>query len=81
VSVLRVARIGLGAVLILLGLVGVVFGIVDLIDPVGSKAADDGDPTGTPNTVVESLLMTGAYAGVVAAGWWMTVARRKTRQA
>jgi hypothetical protein len=65
--------------LILVGLIGVLFSVLDLIDPVGSKMADDADPLGPPNSTLESLLMTAAYAAVLGGGCWMAFMRRRTK--
>jgi hypothetical protein len=61
---------GLG--LSLFGVIGVLVGIVALLDPVGTKMADDGDPFGTPPTTTESLLMLLAYVGLAGVGAWLT---------
>jgi hypothetical protein len=66
-----------GAILVVLGLIGVIFGVVALIDPAGSKMADDGAPFGSPLGVMESLLITAAYAVAAMLGCWMLLAQRR----
>jgi hypothetical protein len=38
-----------------LGSLGIFFGIIGIIDPVGSNMSDDSDPFGTPYTLTQSL--------------------------
>jgi hypothetical protein len=40
-------------------------------DPVSSKAADDGDPFGKPQSRYVSLLSLGVGAGFMTAGFWL----------
>jgi hypothetical protein len=54
-KILRVLSHTLGFIFVLLGGFGILFGIIDLIDPVGSKMADDGDPFGVPHSFSESF--------------------------
>jgi len=63
-------RIGilLGSMLLIFGAAGVIFAVIGIVDPVGSKLADDGDPFGVPPSLSDSLWMLAAYFGVGAAG-------------
>ena len=60
---------GIAWILVVLGLLGVTFGVLAIVDPVGSKAADDADPFGTPPTRRESLRITLVYVLVGASGY------------
>jgi ABC-type Fe3+ transport system permease subunit len=79
VSVVFVVRVALGVMLILVGLIGVTLGVLGVIDPVGSKMADDNDPLGVPHSLLESLLIAGAFAAVLVTGCWMTFLRRRPK--
>ena len=71
-KIIKSIKIGVGIVLLFLSSFGVVFGIVAMIDPVGAKMSDDGDPFGIPPTFVESLSLTLFYMGVFFVGiWWI----------
>lgn len=64
----------LGALLIALSLLGVVFSVVELFDPVGSKMSDDGDPLGPPSSLAVTITNLVAYLatgflGTVLLGW------------
>ena len=63
----RLARIGVGGVLIAVGVLGVLFALVGILDPQGSKLADDGEPFGTVSKT-EGWLTLLAYAGTVIVG-------------
>ena len=58
----------LGLFLLLGGLVATAVGLLCIIDPVGCKMADDGDPFGTPPSLLSSLLVLLAYPGVSGIG-------------
>jgi hypothetical protein len=62
-----VARV-FGLFLLLIGLVGTAVALLSIFDPVGSKMADDGDPFGTPPSLLSSLLILAVYVGVSAVG-------------
>jgi hypothetical protein len=51
--------------------------VIGLLDPVGSKASDDGDPFGTPPPASESIVALVVCAALVVLGLWM-VRRKKT---
>jgi hypothetical protein len=57
-----------GLILLLFGILGVGLGILDILDPAGTKMADDSDPFGTPNTLTESLTLTAIFAVVLLSG-------------
>ena len=58
----------LGLFLLLGGLVATAVGLLCIIDPVGCKMADDGDPFGTPPSLLSSLLVLLAYLGLSGVG-------------
>lgn len=70
---LRLFRILIGAAMILLGSLGVLLGIIEIVDPVGSKMADDNDPLGPPRSRAGSVLVTTVYAGIAVGGVFLTV--------
>ena len=70
---------GAGSIFILLGMFGVFFGILAMIDPAGAKLADDADPRGTPPAFVDSLNLTCFYGLMLLAGGRLV--SRKTRSA
>lgn len=72
-------RVGLGCLFMLVGVLGVGFGVLGILDPVGTKMADDGDPFGTPHTLTESLTITGIYALVLLFGLWLMFAFGKRK--
>lgn len=67
-KIVWVLRIGLACIFLLLGFLGVGFGIIGMIDPVGTKMSDDADPLGTPPSFTDSLFVTMAYATVFLLG-------------
>ncbi len=44
-----------------MGFLGIGFGIIALIDSIGSKMSDDADPLGVPDSLEVSLFKTGVY--------------------
>ena len=62
-----IARI-FGLLLLIGGLVATGLGLLCIIDPVGCKLADDGDPFGTPPSLLSSLLILLVYLGVSGVG-------------
>ena len=64
----------LGALLITLSLLGVLFSVVELFDPVGSKMSDDGDPLSPAASLAVRITNLVAYLsagilGTVLLGW------------
>jgi hypothetical protein len=57
-----------GLVLLLSGIVGTAVALLSIFDPVARKMADDGDPFGTPQSLLSSLLILFVYVAVSAAG-------------
>ena len=68
IKIIQLVRICLGCLFILLGSLGIFFGIIEILDPVGSKMADDSDPLGVPRTITETLTLTLTYAAVFVVG-------------
>ena len=62
-----VARIS-GLFLLLSGLFGTAVAVFSMLDPVASKMADDGDPFGTPPSLLGSLSILLIYLGVSGVG-------------
>ena len=67
----RLLSIIAGVSLLLVGLLGVSVSVVAIVDPVGTKMADDSDPFGTPPTTVESLLMLVLFLALSSLGAWL----------
>jgi protein-S-isoprenylcysteine O-methyltransferase Ste14 len=68
-----------GALFLTLGCLGIPFSILAIIDPVGSKAADDADPLGVPPTFLTSVGILGLYIVIAAVGaalLWLCWRRR-----
>ncbi|MEM7468729.1 MAG: hypothetical protein AAF387_17820, partial [Pseudomonadota bacterium] len=57
-----------GLFLSAIGILGVLVSITAIIDPVGTKLADDGDPFGIPPSLSETIIVTGIYFLVVVVG-------------
>ena len=67
----------LGLVIVLVALIGLFLSIVELLDPVGTKMADDGDPFGPPEpwyVPATLLLLSVTFGGF---GLWLLF--RKSR--
>ena len=60
-----------GMVFCVLGISGVLCGILAIIDPVGTKMADDADPFGEPLGFSVTLAELLSYAVLVAAGGFL----------
>jgi hypothetical protein len=71
-------RVGLGYLLAIFGFLGTGFGIIGILDPVGSKMADDSDPLGPPLPFVQALVLTLIYVGMLCLGIWLICKRSKT---
>lgn len=57
-----------GLFLLLSGLFGIAVAVFSMLDPVGSKMADDGDPFGTPPSLLDSFLILLVYLGISGIG-------------
>ena len=71
----------MGGALTVLGMFGSAAAVFGILDPVGAKMADDGDPFGLPPTVGESLTLLGAYLALAAVGGfiaWFAFRRMRT---
>jgi hypothetical protein len=62
-----VARVS-GLFLLISGLIGTAVALLSIIDPVASKMADDGDPFGTPPSLLSSASILLVYLGVAGVG-------------
>jgi hypothetical protein len=67
-SAVKIAAGVLGLSLLLGGLVASAVALLCITDPVGCKMADDGDPFGTPPSLLSSLLVLLVYLGVSGVG-------------
>jgi hypothetical protein len=67
----------LGWLIILFGFLGLGLSVVALLDPVGTKMADDSDPFGTPPSLIESLFSTLISVGIFSLGIWLVVKSSK----
>jgi hypothetical protein len=67
-SALKIVASIAGLFLLLGGLVATAVGLLCIIDPVGCKMADDGDPFGTPPSLLSSLSLLVVYLGVSGVG-------------
>lgn len=54
-KLIQISRIFIGSILFLFSLLGILFGIIAIFDPIGSQMSDDGNPFGTPPTFFESF--------------------------
>ncbi len=79
-KITQVLRICLGCIFLLFGFLGVGFGIIEIIDPVGSKMSDDNDPLGVPRSFIESLFITCVYALVFIMGIWLVLGFKTKRK-
>ena len=67
-AILWLVSVLTGGAFILVGLAGCVLSLIAIIDPVGTKMADDNDPFGVPPTLAESLGMLASFTVAVAVG-------------
>lgn len=70
-----------GAALSLVGTLGIGFGVLSMIDPVGTQLADDHNPLAKAPTISESALVTGIYCIALLFGLWLlfiSFRKRKT---
>jgi hypothetical protein len=77
---MKLSRILGGSFLCLVSLLGVLIGSCGVVDPVGIKTADDGDPFGAPPSRIELLLFTAGFAAVGALGLKMIFKHTKEVQ-
>jgi hypothetical protein len=73
-------RIITGLVLAFVGFLGIASGIVAVLDPVGSKLADDADPLGPPVTITQALMVIVTWALVLCIGIWLISKKSETQQ-
>jgi hypothetical protein len=70
---MRVTFIVLAAVLIGIGSVVVLVGVIGVLDPVGTKAADDSDPFGAPGPRWHGAVITGFGVVLMSGGVFLVV--------
>jgi hypothetical protein len=73
-------RVSIGLVVALFGLLATGFGILGILDPVGTKMSDDSDPFGTPPSFLESMIRTLVFASITGFGVWL-IAYKKSKAA
>jgi len=71
-SMKRIVCMLSGLSLLLFGALGTFVGIVAIVDPIGTKLADDGDPFGVPPTTTESAFMLLMYLALMSLGVWLS---------
>jgi hypothetical protein len=74
---LRFARLSFGILLLALGVMGVFFSFLAIVDPVGAQLAADHNPFATPPSAAQSLLVMGGYVLVAALGSWLLFNKRR----
>lgn len=67
-SSLRILLAVLGVFVFSFGGVGVLVGIIAIVDPEGTQHANDSDPFGTPPPLSKSLALTEVFLAVAALG-------------
>ena len=80
-SMRGLAQITSGIVLSVVGFLGVIVAALGLIDPAGTKLADDGDPFGSPDPWYVGALIFGAFAACAVVGLWLLFGFGKRRDA
>lgn len=70
----------IGAVVAVTGLAVIVVALVALIDPVGTKMADDADPFGEPPSTTGSLATLAVGCAATVSGGWFALRRRTERR-
>ena len=78
-KIIQFTGICFGCIFILLGSVGILLGIIAIIDPVGTKMANDGDPFGVPPTISESLTLTLIYVFVFFLGVLLVIGHKQSK--
>jgi hypothetical protein len=78
---MRTLRIIGGSSMLIIGLLGIGVGTLSLLDPVGSKMADDADPFGPPPTFTENISVLSVYLVVMILGLWLVFSRRWKKKA
>jgi hypothetical protein len=77
-SLFNACQVFLGWILGVLGIVGIFFGLLSIVDPVGAQLADDHNPFAAPPGVAESLSVIFMYVAIGAIGAWL-ILRKKSR--
>jgi hypothetical protein len=65
---MKIVRIITGVLMLIFGLLGILAGIVSIVDPIGTQMADDHNPFGKPLVLTESILITAFYVLVLLTG-------------
>ena len=68
-----------GVLLLAIGGIAAVIYVLGLIDPVGTKMSDDGDPFGTPTSWQHGAIGLVVSLAVASIGGWLTYFGRPTR--
>ena len=67
---MRIRRV-LGVILMVIGGIATPVCVLGLMDPVGTKMADDGDPFGAPPSTTSGVIGVGLSLAVVVVGVWL----------
>jgi hypothetical protein len=78
---MRVLKCIFGGFMLLLGLAGCAVSLLAIMDPVGAKMADDGDPFGAPPSLVSSFFVLVMFVSISALGAYLLWTRRSSRMA
>ena len=76
-KIVYVLRIAAGGLLAFIGFIGSGVGIIGILDPVGSKMADDSDPFGAPPPLWQALVITLFFVLLLGLGIWL-IAKKST---
>lgn len=68
---MRIFRITVGAALVLFSLVACGVSLIAIVDPAGTKMADDNDPSGPPPNRLYSAYALGVSVAIGAAGVYL----------
>ena len=74
-ALFRAIRVIAGLWLLLAGVLGVIVCLVAIVDPVGTKMADDNDPFGNPPSRISSLAWATGFGAVGACGFLLMTRR------
>jgi hypothetical protein len=76
---MRVLKAISGLAFVAFGLLGCAVSLLAIIDPVGTKMSDDGDPFGTPPSIMSCLVLLAVFVAVSALGAYLLSRLRSSR--
>lgn len=71
-KIAKVIGVVLGLGVAIFGSLGILVSLVAIVDPIGTKMADDGDPFGVPPSMLGSVIVCLVYLSVCGAGVFVT---------